>query len=383
MTTVYIKDYIISQAEGNLYWKNLKGEYLGCNQNFCRVAQLINPLDIVGKTDIDLFSQTLGEKRVQAIMDIDSSVINSKETQILEETGIDEHGNIAVYLTKKSPLKDEHGDIVGTIGTSIDITAEKREEKLAKEKEIAERTINYLKIVAASIAHEIKNPLSGIKTAAEVARIMAKKAIEIQQEEVEAKLVEASTGKTLPEKIKHYLDQVLKKVSNANAYISMQLANMRSNNIDTSDFTQCSISEVVKDALDTYSFVEERQQALVHWEGGKDFTFHGSPRSTRHVILNLLSNALHYIIVANKGEITIWLKSDNKYNYLYFKDTATGMPPEMAAKVFDQFFSKRENGTGLGLSLCKMVMQAYGGSITCEAEEDQYAQFILKFPKEK
>jgi len=95
---------------------------------------------------------------------------------------------------------------------------------------------------------------------------------------------------------------------------------------------------------------------------------------------------MHCIILnrKKKGKSLFGLKveSDAQYNYLHFKDTAKGMSAAMAAKVFGQFFSKREHGTGLGLAFCQMVMQAYGGDISCTAEENKYAQFTLKFPQQ-
>ena len=47
------------------------------------------------------------------------------------------------------------------------------------------------------------------------------------------------------------------------------------------------------------------------------------------------------------------------------------------------FYSKRKGGTGLGLTFCKNLMDSAKGEIICEAEEDKYTRFILKFPKKK
>jgi len=75
------------------------------------------------------------------------------------------------------------------------------------------------------------------------------------------------------------------------------------------------------------------------------------------------------VIEASKGEIFISLESDEQHNYLHFKDTAKGMPPEEAVRVFDQFYTNAQGGTGLGLSFCQVVMQSYGGDISCTAQE--------------
>ena len=85
-----------------------------------------------------------------------------------------------------------------------------------------------------------------------------------------------------------------------------------------------------------------------------------------------------------KGKITIELGNDDPYfNQLIFKDTAQGIPKEFLPKIFDQFETKTlsDIGTGLGLSFCKMVMQAYGGDITCDSKHGKYTKFVLSFPK--
>ena len=109
----------------------------------------------------------------------------------------------------------------------------------------------------------------------------------------------------------------------------MQRANMKSKAIDTTDFSRCSISKVVQEALGSYSFEDKQQQALVHWHGGADFNFVGSPRLSKHIVWNLLNNALQYIRSESKGEITLWLESDARYNYLHFKDSAKGISSEI------------------------------------------------------
>jgi len=141
------------------------------------------------------------------------------------------------------------------------------------------------------------------------------------------------------------------------------------------------MSTIVKDALATF-FFNEGEQSLIHWQADNDFQFTGEPILSRHLLWNLLKNALRIIEESGKGEIFIWLESDDKHNYLHFKDTAKGMPAEVAAHVFDQFYTKSEGGTGLGLSFCQTVMYAYGGEITCVSEEGKYAQFTLTFPKQ-
>ncbi|ARG98815.1 histidine kinase [Legionella micdadei] len=100
----------------------------------------------------------------------------------------------------------------------------------------------------------------------------------------------------------------------------------------------------------------------------------------QHVLFNLLKNALYVIATAQKGEITIWTEKRDKFNTLYFKDSAIGMSSQQLSKLFNHFYTTTFMGTGIGLSFCKLVMNRFGGDIRCDAKEGCYTQFLLSFP---
>jgi len=101
----------------------------------------------------------------------------------------------------------------------------------------------------------------------------------------------------------------------------------------------------------------------------------------RHVLFNLLKNALYYIEAANKGEIYIRAEKTPDANILHFKDTGKGMASSMMPYVFERFYSKTQHGTGIGLAFCKSVIESFGGKISCESVEGEHTTFILEFPK--
>ena len=83
----------------------------------------------------------------------------------------------------------------------------------------------------------------------------------------------------------------------------------------------------------------------------------------------------------DRGKIYINLEYGKKFNYLIFKDTASGITTTALKTLFNQFNSTSKEGAGLGLAFCKMTMQSYGGDITCESKENCYTKFILSFLK--
>jgi len=140
---------IIELSEGTVYWKDREGRYLGCNARQLKVANLTSVNDIIGKTDFDLYSHPIAKQ----VNELDEQVIQSANTFIVEENGVDAEGQHAIYLTRKSPLIDqETGEIFGLLGTSIDITAQKISKQLTGMK------TSFIQ----NMQHDIRTPFTGL-----------------------------------------------------------------------------------------------------------------------------------------------------------------------------------------------------------------------------
>jgi signal transduction histidine kinase len=61
-------------------------------------------------------------------------------------------------------------------------------------------------------------------------------------------------------------------------------------------------------------------------------------------------------------------------------DTGTGMSPEVKQKIFEPFFSTKEQGMGMGLAICRSIVEAHGGQLWAEANEPRGARFIFTLP---
>ena len=107
-----------------------------------------------------------------------------------------------------------------------------------------------------------------------------------------------------------------------------------------------------------------------------DFTFYGSQHFIKNVLYNLLANAYKY------GGPDVKVDIVTKGNILVFIDNGAGIDKEHIPYIFDKFYTQGKHGsTGIGLAFCKMVMEAIGGSITCDSEVGKYTKFILTFPR--
>jgi signal transduction histidine kinase len=211
--------------------------------------------------------------------------------------------------------------------------------------------IEQVKSLAGSIAHETRNPLAGIKGCCELMKNNLNELIE-------------------------YIDLVADSSSQGLAMIDMIMANIRDGKIDTSNFTDISISDLVKKALKQFTYRNEEEKELVNFDLEQNFIFKGDENMMIFVIYNLLKNALHYKV---KIEIRTEIKSDG--NYLYFKDYGPGIESDKLELIFESFFtSGKKEGTGLGLPFCRRIMRAFDGEIICKSELEKGTEFEMKFP---
>ena len=211
--------------------------------------------------------------------------------------------------------------------------------------------IEQVKSLAGSIAHETRNPLAGIKGCCELMKDNLNQLIE-------------------------YVDLIADSSTQGLAMIDMIMANIRDGEVDKSNFTNLSISDVVKKALKQFTYRNEEEKDLIKFDLEQNFIFRGDENMMIFVIYNLLKNALHYKV---KIEIRTEVKSDG--DYLYFKDYGPGIDKDKLELIFDSFFtSGKKDGTGLGLPFCRRIMRAFEGEIICKSEMEKGTEFEMKFP---
>jgi signal transduction histidine kinase len=104
------------------------------------------------------------------------------------------------------------------------------------------------------------------------------------------------------------------------------------------------------------------------------------------VLNNLISNAIHH--TSPEGSITISAKKLDNFVELRVSDNGVGIPAEYLEKIFEKFVqverkkAQLRTGAGLGLTFCKMVVEAHGGKIRVESELNKGSSFIFTLPSE-
>jgi len=323
---------------------------------------------LIGKTDFDL----PWKEQAAFLRKIDLEIIKSKKSYVIEEPVVI-NGEVRVFLSSKVPLENEHEKTIGILGISLDITDRKKAEakaiQLEKDNAVVEAKHQIVTDLANSIAHEIGNLLGGTTINMQLLGYKLKPKI--------TELIEKHDDKC--QEILGLFDNLEKSMKNANFMFDSIKMNMRSGTINKSQLELVDIAEDIETVL-TSCFPEEDIVANLKWNKEENFEYVGIPAYTRNVLINLIKNAIYFIKEEKRGDITITLKKDKKFNKLVFEDTARGIPIEILPKIFTRFSTTRKGGTGVGLAFCKMVMQEYGGDIICESELGKYTRFILTFP---
>ena len=225
-------------------------------------------------------------------------------------------------------------------------------------KRIVEDKIKHksLEILSHSIAHDVSTPFS--------LNIM-----EIQE------IRKALKEKDYKEVLK-YLDELEQYNTRALQDVEIMLHSaLRKDAAISKDFGQYSIINCIKDALNNYYMSEEERKRVFFLDAKnqeRDFTFIGSATLLRHVMHNLLKNALNY--AGRKAKIEIFIEGKNK---LHIRDNGYGMEEKILDRLFEEYVTAR--GHGIGLNFCKEAMKKMNGDIECYSEKDKGTNFILTF----
>ncbi|MCK4869479.1 MAG: PAS domain-containing sensor histidine kinase [Gammaproteobacteria bacterium] len=371
---------IVAKMPGHVYWKNRNGVIIGCNIAQAQSLGFKSQDDVIGKTDYDITTK----EKADAIRKIDLQVMKTGKMQTTEETFTTKDNKELSYLSKKEPLRDCNGEVIGILGISFDITDRKSlEQKLHDSKiqsHLKDERIRAMKTIAASIAHELRTPLLAINNYAD-AQTFLDKLIAGYKAAHNADLDIPSISPSHLDVIKDSFKEIQKEAEYSNSVINLLLTNLRELEFAQKGTETCSINECIDDVIKRYHFTDQKDASLVKRTNNINFTFKGKSLLISHILFNLIRNALHFIAKADKGEISICTKRGKQFNELHFKDTGAGISAEDLPHIFDHFFSKRKNGTGIGLSFCNMVMQNLGGEIRCFSKEGEYTEFVLYFPK--
>ena len=330
------------------------------NENAARLSGLTQE-DAIGRPCHEVFKSSACEKDCPVMKALQTGEV----TEAIKFTITDHKGKEIPVVSISSILRDSSGKALGAFEIFRDVTAEVEAEKSLHEayfreekaREAAEAAALAKSEFLANMSHEIRTPMHGVIAATELA-----------------------LNEEMPPKAEHYL-----KIIQSSAYSLLGIIN------DILDFSKIEadkldleihpfmLDDVMDKSVDVLinKAAEKSIEVIVDIDVDTPKALIGDPLRLQQIITNLISNAIKF--TNNEGKVFLGVKDTEKStNYVvltfFVKDTGVGIAPEHLNKLFvpfsqvDASSTRKYEGTGLGLTICKRLVEKMGGRIWVESE---------------
>ena len=276
---------------------------------------------------------------------------NISQEIILEEKGLKKK----ILDLNTSFLTDKSGEITGVVAVIRDVTEIKDlNEEVARHKRLA-----ALGKLSAGIAHEIRNPLSSIRGLAQ--------------------FVYNSFSKT--DERKEDLNTIIQEVDRLNKLVVQVLdfAKLKKPNL-----IPFSLNDLIRKIAELFKLEIKDKQIKFSLELSPDISqIQADEDQVRQILMNVIINAIQAI--PKKGEIKIktekCLLRGEPAIKLIIEDSGIGIPEKDFNQIFDPFFSTKDKGSGLGLSIVYKLIEAHQGEIKVESKEGEGTKFVIFLPQ--
>lgn len=304
----------------------------------------INPDEYLGRS----VREVLDEHYFQMFTDLLATMREHNAVSLQKEIRIDLEGRSIPLQVNLSLLQDEKGNELGKVLVFDDLTMLVNAQRAAAWTEVARR-----------IAHEIKNPLTPIKLSAQ--RLEKKFGEQIQDPAFSS-----------------CINMIIRQTDDLKRLVN-EFSNFA--RLPQSRPSLGSLNQVIGDALELYRMSHKEIQ----------FSFAADPQlpefkfdsdQMKRVLINLVDNAVAAVHDSGNGRVSIRTQYDSllKLVRVSVLDNGVGIPAADRDRVFEPYFSTKENGTGLGLSIVKRIVEDHNGFIRAFANEPRGTKLIIELP---
>ncbi|WP_052878247.1 hybrid sensor histidine kinase/response regulator [Vibrio coralliirubri] len=237
-----------------------------------------------------------------------------------------------------------------------------------------ENKVSLAKSFGAGIAHEMRNPLSGLLTSIDVMQSI----LPNPKSGVQKGQYALSNEEVI--QLREVGDEAMEIIHSGNETIDLLLTSIDENRVSRSTFKKHSAQAVVEDAIDSFNYKRTADKSAISLDVQSNFEFLGSDTLLKYVIYNLFKNAFHHRSPED-FHIHVTMFSDEVTNQIMVTDNGSGISSDIIRRIFQDFYTTGQSGNyGLGLPFCKKVMRSFGGEIKCQSEVEQWTQFTMTFP---
>jgi len=370
-----VLNLFINNISQFVFWKDRNSVYQGCNNNFAEYAGFDNAESIIGKTDYDL---PWSKEEADFFIKIDQEVMNSGQSQLnFEEPQTLGDGSTRWISTSKVPLYDDDGKgVIGILGWYIDITPyksmqiqidEKNEtlfnysQRLEQSARELEQANSDMEMFTYAVSHDLKSPIRNIVSFTDLI-------LKTQQGKLDNKVIEQlqivlTSGKNMNNLVQNIL-----------TYARAGMGELLAQEVD--------IKKVISDKLEDLDNLLLRKDAKINIDF-PDTTISCYPELLGIVFYNLIGNGLKYN-ESNPPTVKCTMETSDTNIIFSVKDNGIGISPDFQEEIFQPFkrlHSSIIEGSGLGLSICKRIIELHKGKIWIDKNTEEGSDFKFSIPK--
>ena len=349
---------VLDNVPAAVYLKDAAGRYLLVNRT-CEKVLGVRANDVAGKTDLDLFPAS----QADAFRANDRQVLESRAPREFEEV-VSRDGEVRTYRSVKFPLLDADGVPYAVCGVSTDVTEARRTEqemrRLRGELWHADR-VAHTGALSVSLAHELNQPLAAMLSNAQAAlRLLSAARPDLGE-------------------IREILEDIAGDDRRASGVIASLRALVKQ---QTSERAIVDVAEAVSEVLQLLrgELRERRVEAITDLEPGCAII--ADKVQIQQVVLNLVMNALDAMSgeTAPDRSLHIRCSRSGATARVAVKDSGRGLAPGEVEAVFDAFRTSKPQGMGIGLSICRSIAEAHGGTLNLEPNEGRGVTAVFTLP---
>ena len=361
---------LLAATDERVYFKDRMSRFLFVSAGWIAACAPGRTADeVTGKTDFDVFSA----QHAAAAFTDEQRIIQTGEPVVGQVELETFSGRPDAWVsTTKMPLRDEHGQIIGTFGISRDVTAQIRAEHALAEQalELSRQNERLRELDAlkdefiALVSHELRTPLTSIIGFVKLLRDDRAGGLEAEH---------------FTEVIERNAERLLRLVGDL-----LFLSQVQSGRL-TVEFREADLADIAFQAVQEIRPEAERKRIDLLLASTAVRCGAVDPLRIAQLLGNLLSNAVKF--TPPGGRVEVGVDRDGDDAVLTVSDTGLGIPAADRERIFERFFrtaSATEHvipGTGLGLTISKAIVEAHGGSIAVHSEEGQGATFTVRLPQ--
>lgn len=348
---------IIEGTSDSVFVKDTEGRYVLANAAMLhRVGKRLD--EVLGVDDTALFPR----EEALAIMERDRQVLNSSGPVTFEEVATAAGGELHSFLSTKGPVRGADGELVGLFGIVRDITERTHAENALRGLvEDLRRSNQDLEQFAYAVSHDLQEPLRMVASYTELLRRRYADRLDADADD--------------------FIDFAVDGAHRMQRMIDGLLEFSR---VGTRGQTMIPVAgrAVVDAALANLRGVIEESGAVV--EVGELPVLTVDAEQLAHVFQNLIGNAIKFQAPGNTPRVSISARSEDGEWRFSVRDNGIGIDPKFVERVFVVFQRLHSRdafpGTGIGLAICRRVVERHGGHIWVESVPDQGSEFVFTLP---